>query len=91
MEDQDLNGAEGRLAEQCTSDGQAGTTGEGERLQSDCRGRDPRRARQNQQQRKPVCSDKDPAQPKIHKDIHIWASLTAQLVKNLPAMEETPV
>ena len=38
-----------------------------------------------------MCSDEDPAQPQIHKYIHIWASLTAQLVKNLPAMEETPL
>ena len=50
MEGQDLNGAEGRLGEQCASDGQAGTTIEGERLQPDCGGRDPRGARQNQQQ-----------------------------------------
>lgn len=39
MEDKDLNGAEGRLTEQSASDGQAGTTSEGERLQPDHRGR----------------------------------------------------
>lgn len=50
MEGQDLNGAEGRLGEQCASDGQVGTTIEGERLQPDRGGRDPRGARQNQQQ-----------------------------------------
>ena len=47
MEDQDLNGAEGRLAEHSVSDGQAGTTSEGDRLQPDHGGRDFRRARQN--------------------------------------------
>lgn len=54
MEDQDLNGAEGRLAEHSVSDGQAGTTSEGDRLQPDHGGRDSRRARQNQQQSRTV-------------------------------------